>query len=123
MLLLLTNEMVLILIVEKLNTYVVVVDEEMVLFVFCVEQTPMQTPLPTPLPGTADNSSMYNIPTGSSDYPTPGTENGSHADVKARPSPYMVSFAFLNCFFKVLIKTESILFVAATTFSVDKSKA
>ncbi|CAN7134617.1 unnamed protein product [Brassica rapa subsp. narinosa] len=51
--------------------------------------TPLQTPLPTPLPGTADNSSMYNIPTGSSDYPTPGSENGIHADVKARPSPYM----------------------------------
>ncbi|CAD5312011.1 unnamed protein product [Arabidopsis thaliana] len=52
-------------------------------------QTPLQTPLPTPLPGTADNSSMYNIPTGSSDYPTPGTENGVNIDVKARPSPYM----------------------------------
>ncbi|KAL1201989.1 hypothetical protein V5N11_014941 [Cardamine amara subsp. amara] len=51
--------------------------------------TPLQTPLPTPLPGTADNSSMYNIPTGSSDYPTPGTENGSNADIKGRPSPYM----------------------------------
>ncbi|KAG7645436.1 putative transcription factor IIA, alpha/beta subunit, transcription factor IIA, beta-barrel [Arabidopsis thaliana] len=51
--------------------------------------TPLQTPLPTPLPGTADNSSMYNIPTGSSDYPTPGTENGVNIDVKARPSPYM----------------------------------
>ncbi|KAL0752943.1 hypothetical protein Bca101_090611 [Brassica carinata] len=51
--------------------------------------TPLQTPLPTPLPGTADNSSMYNIPTGSSDYPTPGSENGIHADVKARPTPYM----------------------------------
>jgi transcription initiation factor TFIIA large subunit len=32
---------------------------------------------------------MYNIPTGSSDYPTPGTENGVNIDVKARPSPYM----------------------------------
>lgn len=52
----------------------------------------MQTPLPTPLPGTADNSSMYNIPTGSSDYPTPGTDNGSNADIKGRPSPYMVSY-------------------------------
>ncbi|XP_019091364.1 PREDICTED: transcription initiation factor IIA large subunit [Camelina sativa] len=52
--------------------------------------TPLQTPLPTPLPGTADNSSMYNIPTGgSSDYPTPGTDNGSNADIKGRPSPYM----------------------------------
>ncbi|CAE5956798.1 unnamed protein product [Arabidopsis arenosa] len=51
--------------------------------------TPLQTPLPTPLPGTADNSSMYNIPTGSSDYPTPGTENGVNVDVKGRPSPYM----------------------------------
>ncbi|CAA7026310.1 unnamed protein product [Microthlaspi erraticum] len=51
--------------------------------------TPLQTPLPTPLPGTADNSSMYNIPTGSSDYPTPGTDNGGNVDVKGRPSPYM----------------------------------
>ncbi|XP_019094752.1 PREDICTED: transcription initiation factor IIA subunit 1-like isoform X1 [Camelina sativa] len=51
--------------------------------------TPLQTPLPTPLPGTADNSSIYNIPTGSSDYPTPGTDNGSNADIKGRPSPYM----------------------------------
>ncbi|RID40479.1 hypothetical protein BRARA_J00519 [Brassica rapa] len=52
--------------------------------------TPLQTPLPTPLPGTADNSSLYNIPTGSSDYNTPGTENGSNAyDVKERPSTYM----------------------------------
>jgi len=37
---------------------------------------------------------MYNIPTGSSDYPTPGTENGVNIDVKARPSPYMVSYAY-----------------------------
>ncbi|KAG5375770.1 hypothetical protein IGI04_040366 [Brassica rapa subsp. trilocularis] len=52
--------------------------------------TPLQTPLPTPLPGTTDNSSLYNIPTGSSDYNTPGTENGSHAsDVKEKPSTYM----------------------------------
>ncbi|WZZ20361.1 hypothetical protein YC2023_121748 [Brassica napus] len=54
------------------------------------------TPLQTPLPGTADNSSLYNIPTGSSDYNTPGTENGSNAD------------------------TESMLFIAATAFSMDK---
>ncbi|KAJ6904384.1 transcription initiation factor IIA subunit 1-like isoform X1 [Populus alba x Populus x berolinensis] len=52
-------------------------------------QTPMQTPLPgsaqtplpgnaqTPLPGSVDNSSMYNIPTGSSDYPTPVSDAGA----------------------------------------------
>ncbi|XP_011032249.1 PREDICTED: transcription initiation factor IIA subunit 1-like isoform X2 [Populus euphratica] len=65
-------------------------------------QTPMQTPLPgsaqtplpgnaqTPLPGSVDNSSMYNIPTGSSDYPTPGSDTGGSTDGKAgRPSPFM----------------------------------
>ncbi|CAI0539905.1 unnamed protein product [Linum tenue] len=59
-------------------------------------QTPMQTPLPaqTPLPGTADNSSMYNIPTGnSSEYPTPisdaGGSNGNGDAKTGRPSPYM----------------------------------
>ncbi|XWS28795.1 hypothetical protein CRYUN_Cryun25bG0101800 [Craigia yunnanensis] len=53
--------------------------------------TPLQTPVPTPLPGSADGS-MYNIPTGSSDYPTPVNDNGSNTDVKGgRPSPYMQS--------------------------------
>ncbi|CAM8970380.1 unnamed protein product [Rhodiola kirilowii] len=57
-------------------------------------QTPMQTPLPgmvqTPVPGTAD-SSMYNIPTGSSDYPTPQDAGGSTELRGGRPSPYMQS--------------------------------
>ncbi|CAN1231394.1 Transcription initiation factor IIA subunit 1 [Linum grandiflorum] len=59
-------------------------------------QTPMQTPLPvqTPLPGTADNSSIYNIPTGnSSEYLTPssdaGGENGNAETKPGRPSPFM----------------------------------
>ncbi|XP_012446718.1 transcription initiation factor IIA large subunit [Gossypium raimondii] len=53
--------------------------------------TPLQTPVPTPLPGSADGS-MYNIPTGSSDYPTPVNDGASNADVKGgRPSPYMQS--------------------------------
>ncbi|KHG07146.1 Transcription initiation factor IIA subunit 1 [Gossypium arboreum] len=53
--------------------------------------TPLQTPAPTPLPGSADGS-MYNIPTGSSDYPTPVNDGTSNADVKGgRPSPYMQS--------------------------------
>ncbi|KAK6247116.1 hypothetical protein QUC31_018681 [Theobroma cacao] len=53
--------------------------------------TPLQTPVPTPLPGSADGS-MYNIPTGSSDYPTPVTDGGGNTDAKgARPSPYMQS--------------------------------
>ncbi|OMO61981.1 Transcription factor IIA, alpha/beta subunit [Corchorus capsularis] len=54
--------------------------------------TPLQTPAPTPLPGSADGS-MYNIPTGSSDYPTPVNDNsGGNTDVKgARPSPYAQS--------------------------------
>lgn len=55
----------------------------------------MQTPVPTPLPGSADGS-MYNIPTGGSDYPTPVNDNGSNADIKGgRPSPYMVSNVLL----------------------------
>lgn len=58
-------------------------------------QTPLQTPIPTPLPGSADGS-LYNIPTGNSDYPTPvptpASDNGGNAEMKAgRPSPYMVS--------------------------------
>ncbi|KAE8733025.1 hypothetical protein F3Y22_tig00001644pilonHSYRG00359 [Hibiscus syriacus] len=52
--------------------------------------TPLQTPVPTPLPGSADGS-MYNIPTGSSDYPTP-VNDSSDTDVKGgRPNPYMQS--------------------------------
>ncbi|XP_074290387.1 transcription initiation factor IIA large subunit-like [Silene latifolia] len=62
-------------------------------------QTPMQTPIPqtpipTPLPGTAD-SSMYNIPTGLSDYPTPNSNEvsgGPNYDIKpgvGRSNPYM----------------------------------
>lgn len=44
----------------------------------------------TPLPGT-DNS-LYNIPTGSSDYPTPGNDSVGNTEVKGgRPGPYMVS--------------------------------
>lgn len=56
--------------------------------------TPLQTPIQTPLPGTAD-SSMYNIPTGPSDYPTPGSDAGggggsNNNEAKAgRPSPFM----------------------------------
>ncbi|RYQ94201.1 hypothetical protein Ahy_B08g089084 [Arachis hypogaea] len=47
--------------------------------------TPLQTPMQTPLPGTVDNS-MYNIPTGPSDY----TSSGNDADVKGgQPSPYV----------------------------------
>ncbi|XP_065878268.1 transcription initiation factor IIA large subunit-like [Euphorbia lathyris] len=68
-------------------------------------QTPIQTPLPgsvqtplpgnvqTPLPGSTENSSMYNIPTGSSsDYPTPVSDTGGSTTAEAktgRPSPYM----------------------------------
>lgn len=64
--------------------------------------TPLQTPIQTPLPGTAD-SSMYNIPTGPSDYPTPGSDAGgggggggssgsagNNNEAKTgRPSPFM----------------------------------
>ncbi|XP_074295045.1 transcription initiation factor IIA large subunit-like [Silene latifolia] len=56
--------------------------------------TPLQTPIQTPLPGTAD-SSMYNIPTGLSDYPTPNSNEVSgtpNVDIKpeaGRPSLYM----------------------------------
>ncbi|XP_054814104.1 transcription initiation factor IIA large subunit-like [Prosopis cineraria] len=51
--------------------------------------TPLQTPIQTPLPGTVD-SSMYNIPTGPSDYSTPGNDSGGTTEVKGgRPGPYM----------------------------------
>ncbi|KAG6678182.1 hypothetical protein I3842_14G067600 [Carya illinoinensis] len=56
--------------------------------------TPLQTPIQTPLPGTAENST-YNIPTGPSDYPTPGSDAGggggsNNNETKAgRPSPFM----------------------------------
>ncbi|XP_040992208.1 transcription initiation factor IIA large subunit-like [Juglans microcarpa x Juglans regia] len=57
--------------------------------------TPLQTPSQTPLPGTAENS-MYNIPTGPSDYPTPGNDTGgsgggnNNNEAKGgRPSPVM----------------------------------
>ncbi|XP_057536067.1 transcription initiation factor IIA large subunit-like [Amaranthus tricolor] len=53
--------------------------------------TPLQTPIQTPLPGTTD-SSMYNIPTGPTDYPTPNSNEGVGTDMKpgaGRPSPYM----------------------------------
>ncbi|KAI4382394.1 hypothetical protein MLD38_008367 [Melastoma candidum] len=51
------------------------------------------TPLPTPLPGTVD-SSLYNIHTGSSDYPTPGPESTGNPSENAesktgRPGSYM----------------------------------
>ncbi|KAG1371731.1 transcription initiation factor IIA subunit 1 [Cocos nucifera] len=51
--------------------------------------TPLQTPIQTPLPGT--DQSMYNIPTGPSDYaPSPTTDIRNGVDLKAgRPSPYM----------------------------------
>ncbi|GAB4860111.1 hypothetical protein Ancab_011589 [Ancistrocladus abbreviatus] len=49
--------------------------------------TPLQTPIQTPLTGTVD-SSIYNIPTGPSEYPTP--ESGGNNEIKVRrPSPYM----------------------------------
>ncbi|XVF68838.1 hypothetical protein PTKIN_Ptkin11bG0033100 [Pterospermum kingtungense] len=56
-------------------------------------QTPAPTPLPatTPLPGSSDGS-MYNIPTGNSDYPTPVNDSSGNSDAKGgRPSPYMPS--------------------------------
>ena len=58
-------------------------------------QTPLQTPIQTPLPGTGDNSN-YNIPTGPSDYSTPGNDTGGNADVKGgRPATYMVKLILL----------------------------
>lgn len=50
--------------------------------------TPLQTPIQTPLPGSVDNS-LYNIPTGPSDYPSVH-DSGNVTEMKAgRPSPYM----------------------------------
>lgn len=67
------------------------------MFVTFLLQTPLQTPIQTPLPGTTD-SSMYNIPTGPTDYPTPNSNEGVGTDMKpgaGRPSPYMVFQALL----------------------------
>ncbi|KAE9620475.1 putative transcription factor IIA, alpha/beta subunit, transcription factor IIA, helical [Lupinus albus] len=51
--------------------------------------TPVQTPMQTPLPGTVDNS-IYNIPTGPTDYTSPGNGPGGNTEMKGgRPSPYM----------------------------------
>ncbi|OIW08645.1 hypothetical protein TanjilG_03321 [Lupinus angustifolius] len=51
--------------------------------------TPAQTPIQTPLPGTVHNS-MYNIPTGPSDYTSSGNGSGGNTEMKGgRPSPYM----------------------------------
>ncbi|GKV08063.1 hypothetical protein SLEP1_g19749 [Rubroshorea leprosula] len=54
--------------------------------------TPLQTPIPTPLPGSADNS-IYNIPTGPSEYPTPANDAGGNTEggKGGRPSPYVQS--------------------------------
>lgn len=62
-------------------------------------QTPIQTPLPgaqTPLPGTTPiqtpgtvDSSLYNIPTGSSDYTSVHDTGGATELKPGRPSPYM----------------------------------
>lgn len=52
-------------------------------------QTPLQTPIQTPLPVTGDNST-YNIPTGPSDYPSSGNDNGNADGKGGRPAPYMV---------------------------------
>ncbi|KAL9271283.1 Transcription initiation factor IIA subunit 1-like protein [Drosera capensis] len=50
--------------------------------------TPLQTPIQTPLPV---DGSIYNIPSGTSDYPTP-SENGVANDLKVgRPSQFMVT--------------------------------
>ncbi|KAF5727367.1 Transcription initiation factor IIA subunit 1 [Tripterygium wilfordii] len=51
--------------------------------------TPAQTPMQTSLPGS-ENSSMYNIPTGPSEYSTPANDSVGNNELKAgRPSPYM----------------------------------
>ncbi|KAF5744577.1 Transcription initiation factor IIA subunit 1 [Tripterygium wilfordii] len=51
--------------------------------------TPAQTPIQTSLPGS-ENSSMYNIPTGPSEYSTPTNGSVGNNELKAgRPSPYM----------------------------------
>ncbi|XP_061368467.1 transcription initiation factor IIA large subunit-like [Gastrolobium bilobum] len=58
--------------------------------------TPAQTPIQTPLPGTVD-SSMYNIPTGPSDYPSSGNDSGGNTEIKGgRPGPYMQPSPWMN---------------------------
>lgn len=107
-------------------------------------QTPAPTPLPgstplpvsTPLPGSADGS-MYNIPTGSSDYSTPVSDSGGNTDVKGgRPSPYMVRNTLLlllsfgkHCVTVVIfylpvvdLLVIYIFFLTAISFSLAKSE-
>ena len=47
--------------------------------------TPLQTPIQTPLPGMGDNS-MYNIPTGPTEYPA-ALDGGGVTDMKSRRPP------------------------------------
>lgn len=55
-------------------------------------QTPLQTPIQTPLPGMGDNS-MYNIPTGPTEYPG-AQDGGGVTDVKSgRPPSFMVNIS------------------------------
>lgn len=68
-----------------------------VMNITCEMQTPMQTPLQTPLPGMVQtpipgsaDASMYNIPTGGTDYSTPQEVGGSTELKGGRPSPYLV---------------------------------
>lgn len=60
-------------------------------------QTPLQTPIQTPLPGMGDNS-MYNIPTGPTEYPA-AQDGGGATDMKSgRPPSYMVNFTAIVIF-------------------------
>lgn len=88
----------------------------------------MQTPIQTPLPGTAD---IYNIPTGPTDYPASGNENGGgggggggatgpgtggsasgNAELKSgRPSPYMVPKSPLFLVFCCIIVDGSLFII------------
>lgn len=60
-------------------------------------QTPLQTPIQTPLPGVGDNS-MYNIPTGPSEYPA-APDSGGATEVKSgRPPSFMVNITTVVIF-------------------------
>lgn len=58
---------------------------------------------------------MYNIPTGPSDYPTPGSDTsggggGNNNEAKAgRPSPFMVNITLLAPFFLLVSIVKALM--------------
>ncbi|RVW66136.1 hypothetical protein CK203_007455 [Vitis vinifera] len=81
--------------------------------------TPLQTPIQTPLPGMGDNS-MYNIPTGPTEYPA-AQDGGGATDMKSgRPPSYMVNFTAIVIF---LFTYSSTSFTNGDSESVDSDSS